>query len=125
MKQKKIETISLSRIQTSVTRSDIETARQSLAFAIGATVGASGVVLKRVKRNGECKLVIAPDNVQLTVFADCLIDAETIITRKIRKNSNVSITGKLQSFGNQSVCLADCRLQGMRNNCNKTAIKLR
>jgi RPA family protein len=110
MKQKKIETIGLATIQTSVTRSDIETARQSLAFAIGASVDVSGVVLKRVKRNEQCKLVIAPDNVQLTVFADCLGDEETVITRKIRKRAKVSIIGKLQSFGNQSVCLADCRL---------------
>jgi RPA family protein len=110
MEKQKIKTISLSRIQTSVTRSDIETARQSLAFAIGASVDVSGVVLKRVKRNEQCKLVIAPDNVQLTVFADCLGDEETVITRKIRKRAKVSIIGKLQSFGNQSVCLADCRL---------------
>jgi hypothetical protein len=110
MKQKKIETISLSRIQTSVTRSDIETARQSLAFAIGASVDVSGVVLKRVKRSGECKLIINPDNAAMRVIADCKGDEETVITRKIRKRSNVSITGKLQSFGNQSVCLSDCRL---------------
>jgi DNA-binding GntR family transcriptional regulator len=110
MKKPKLETFGLTVIQTVLSNSDIETARQSLAFAIGATVGASGVVLKRVRRNGECKLVIAPNNVQLTVFADCQADEQTVITRKIRKRSNVSITGKLQSFGNQSVCLADCRL---------------
>jgi hypothetical protein len=110
MKQKKIETISLSRIQTSVTRSDIETARQSLAFAIGASVDVSGVVLKRVKRSGECKLIINPDNAAMQIIADCNADEASIIGRKIRKRSNVSITGKLLSFGNQSVCLADCHL---------------
>jgi hypothetical protein len=111
MKKPKIETFGLTAIQTVLTNSDIQTARNSLAFAIGATVGASGIVQKVVKRNDQYKLVIQPDNVQLTVFADCLIDAENIITRKIRKRTNVSIVGKLQSFGNQSVCLADCRLR--------------
>jgi hypothetical protein len=111
MKKAKLETFGLTAIQTVLSNAtDLQTARQSLAFAIGATVGVSGVVLKRVKRSGECKLVIAPDNVQLTVFADCLSDAETVISRKIRKRAKVSITGKLLSFGSQSVCLADCRL---------------
>jgi DNA-binding GntR family transcriptional regulator len=111
MKKPKLETFGLTAIQTVLTNADIQTARNSLAFAIGATVDVSGVVLKRVKRNDQYKLVIQPDNVQLTVFADCLIDAENIITRKLRKNSNVSIVGKLQSFGSQSVCLANCRIE--------------
>jgi hypothetical protein len=67
----------------------------------------SGVVLKR---NEQCKLVIAPDNVQLTVFADFNGDELSVISRKIRKRSNVALTGKLQSFGNQSVCLSNCHL---------------
>jgi len=112
MSKPKIETFGLTAIQTVLSNAtDLQTARQSLAFAIGASVDVSGVVLKRVKRSGECKLVIAPDNVQLTVFADCQGDEETVITRKIRKRSNVSIIGKLQSFGNQSVCLSDCRIE--------------
>jgi RPA family protein len=112
MEKQKIKTISLSRIQTSVTLSDIETARQSLAFAIGASVDVSGVVLKRVKRSGECKLIINPDNTPgLTVFADCLGDEQTVIARKIRKRAKVSIIGKLQSFGANAVCLSNCRLQ--------------
>jgi hypothetical protein len=69
------------------------------------------VVLKRVKRSGECKLVIQPDSVQLSVFADCTADEASVISRKIRKNSKVSISGTLQSFGYQSVVLSDCRLQ--------------
>jgi primosomal replication protein N len=113
MKKPKLETFGLTAIQTVLSNAtDLQTARDSLAFAIGATVGASGVVLKRVKRNEQCKLVIAPDNVQLTVFADCKGDEETVITRKTRKGSTVTLHGKLQSFGYQSVCLADCRLQG-------------
>jgi hypothetical protein len=112
MRKTKIETFGLTAIQTVLSNAtDLQTARDSLAFAVGATVGVSGVVLKRVKRNEQCKLVIAPDNVQLTVFADCLADEQIIISRKIRKRSNVSITGKLQSFGYQSVVLSDCRLQ--------------
>jgi hypothetical protein len=111
MKTPKLETFGLTAIQTVLSSAaDLQTARDSLAFAIGATVGASGIVQKVVKRNGACKLVIALDSVQLTVFADCLSDAENIIKRKIRKRTNVSIVGKLQSFGNQSVCLADCHL---------------
>jgi hypothetical protein len=112
MKKTKIETFGLAAIQTVLSSAtDLQTARNSLAFAVGATVGASGVVLKRVKRNEQCKLVIAPDNVQLTVFADCKSDEHRVISRKIRKKSKVSITGKLLSFGNQSVCLADCRIE--------------
>ncbi len=110
MKKPKLETFGLTAIQTVVTNADIQTARQSVAFAVGATVGASGVVLKRVKRDDQCKLVIAPDNVQLTIFADCKGDAETVIGRKIRKGTKVSITGKLLSIGNQSICLSNCRL---------------
>ncbi len=105
-----IERFGLKAIAEAVKASDLLLARQSLAFAVGATVGVSGVVLKRVKRNGECKLVIAPDNVQLTVFADLKADEQSVITRKIRKGSSVTVHGKLLSFGNQSVCLADCRL---------------
>jgi hypothetical protein len=111
MRKTKIETFGLGTIQTSVTRSDIETARQSLAFAIGASVDVSGVVLKRIKRNDQCKLFIATDNARLTVFADCASDVQNVISRKIRKRSKVSITGKLQSFGSQSVCLSDCRIE--------------
>jgi primosomal replication protein N len=108
--KKQIKTIGLGIIQTSVTRSDIETARQSLTFAIGASVDVSGVVLKRVKRSGECKLLINPDNATMQIIADCKGDEQTVISRKIRKKSKVSITGKLLSFGASSVCLIDCRL---------------
>jgi hypothetical protein len=45
MKKQQINTIGLTAIQTVLTNSDIQTARQSLAFAIGATVGASAVCL--------------------------------------------------------------------------------
>jgi primosomal replication protein N len=109
MKQKKIQTIGLAAIQMSVTRSDIETARQSLAFAIGASVDVLGVVVKRVKRSGDCKLIINPDNAAMQIIADCKADEKTVIGRKIRKGSTVTLHGKLQSFGYQSVCLADCR----------------
>jgi hypothetical protein len=110
MKQKKIQTIGLATIQTTVGNSDIETARAALCFALGATMAITGRVEKRVKRNELCKLLINPDNATMQVIADCKADEKNVIGRKIRKNSNVSITGKLLSFGNQSVCLADCRL---------------
>jgi hypothetical protein len=40
-------------------------------------VEVSGKVQKRVKRDGQCKLVIQPGNLPgFVVFADCLTDAE-------------------------------------------------
>jgi hypothetical protein len=110
MKKPKLEKFGLAAIQTVLTNADIETARKSLAFAVGVSVDVSGIVQKVVKRNDQCKLLILPDDAQLTIFADCSGDAETVIGRRIRKKSKVSINGKLQSFGNQSVCLGDCRL---------------
>jgi RPA family protein len=76
-------------------------------------VDVSGVVLKRVKRSGECKLVIAPGASVpgFVVFADCIADEETVISRGIRKGSFVSICGKFQTFGALAVCLSDCRLR--------------
>jgi hypothetical protein len=110
MSKPKIETFGLAAIQAVLSNADIETARKSLAFAVGASVDISGTVLKRIRRDDQCKLFIAPDNARLTVFADCASDAETVISRKIRKGTKVSISGKLFSFGHQSVNLSDCRL---------------
>jgi hypothetical protein len=110
MKKPKLEKFGLAAIQKVLSNSDIEAARKSLAFAVGASVGVSGIVEKVIKRNDQCKLLIVPDDARLTIFADCSGDAETVIGRKIRKKSRVSIDGKLQSFGNQSVCLSDCSL---------------
>jgi hypothetical protein len=111
MKKGQVSKFGLDAIQTVLSNADIETARKSLAFAGGASVDVSGTVLKRIRRDNQCKLFIAPDNNRLTVFADCESDAETVISRKIRKGAKVSITGKLQTFGHQSICLSDCRLQ--------------
>jgi hypothetical protein len=44
------------------------------------------------------------------VFADCRADEKSVISRKIRKGSFVSIRGKFQTFGAVAVCLSDCRL---------------
>ncbi len=111
MKKQKIKTFGLAAIQTSVALSDIETARHSLAFAVGATLTITGKVEKRVKRNEQCKLVINPDNATMRIIADCKADEQTVISRKTRKNSKVSITGTFQSFGASAVCLSDCRLR--------------
>jgi hypothetical protein len=112
MKKPQTQTFGLTTIQTTLTNAaDIETARQSLAFAVGASADVSGTVLKRIKRDNQCKLFIATDNDRLTVFADCASDVQTVIGRKIRKGSKVEICGKLESFGYQSVCLSDCRLR--------------
>jgi hypothetical protein len=112
MKKPKLEKFGLAAIQTVLSNSDIETARKSLAFAVGAAVDISGTVQKRVKRGGECKLVIEPGDVPgFVVFADCRIDEKAVISRKIRKGSFVSIRGKFQTFGASAVCLSDCRLR--------------
>jgi hypothetical protein len=110
MKKPKIEKFGLASIQTVLTNVDIETARESLAFAIGAPVSVLGTVQKLIKRNDQCKLVIVPNDARLTIFADCSSDAKNVIERKIRKKSKVSINGKLRTFGYQFVCLSDCRL---------------
>ncbi len=83
-----------------------------LAFPVGSVLDVRGKVQKVVKRDGQCKLVIEPENApEFVVFADCLSDAETVINSKIRKNSSVRLKGKFQSFGASAVCLSDCRLE--------------
>ncbi len=113
MKKPKIETFGLTAIQTVLSNAtDLQTARKSLAFAVGAAVDVSGKVQKLVKRNGQCKLVIEPGDVSgFVVFADCLSDAEIVIKRKIRKGSLVRVKGKFQTFGALAVNLSDCRLR--------------
>ncbi len=112
MKKPKLEKFGLSAIQTVLSNSDIETARKSLAFAVGAVVDVSGKVLKLVKREGQCKLVIEPGDVPgFIVFADCRTDEKAVISRKIRKGSPVRVKGKLLTFGASAVCLSDCRLR--------------
>ena len=113
MKKPKLEKFGLAAIQTVLTNADIETARKSLAFAVGAAVDVSGKVQKLVKREGQCKLVIEPGEVVpgFVVFADCRTDEKAVISRKIRKGSFVSIRGKFQTFGASAVCLSGCRLK--------------
>jgi hypothetical protein len=113
MKKLKIEKFGLAVIQTILTNADIETARKSLAFAVGASVDISGTVQKLVKREGQCKLVIEPgvSVPGFVVFADCRTDEKAVISRKIRKGSFVSIRGKFQTFGASAVCLSGCRLK--------------
>jgi hypothetical protein len=113
MKKPKLEKFGLAAIQTVLTNADIETARKSLAFAVGAAVDVSGTVQQRVKREGRCKLVIEPGASApgFIVFADCRTDEKAVISRKIRRGSFVSIRGKFQTFGASAVCLSDCRLR--------------
>jgi hypothetical protein len=106
-----VEKFGLKAIADALRGSDVLTARDSLSELVGASVDISGKVQKLVKRNGQCRLVIEPDDESgFVVFADCLSDAETVIKRKIRKGSLVSVRGKLLSFGSLAVCLSDCRL---------------
>jgi hypothetical protein len=111
MGKRKFERFSLSAIADALDGSDALTARNSLSQLVGAVVDVSGKVQKRVKREGQCKLVIQPGDVPgFVVFADCLSDVKKVRARKIRKGSFVSIRGKFQTFGASAVCLSDCRL---------------
>jgi predicted ATP-grasp superfamily ATP-dependent carboligase len=111
MRNQKIETFGLTAIQSVLTNAEnIETARAALSCAECETVDVCGKIEKRVRRDEQCKLVIKPDNATMQVFADFKADEQTIIKRGLRKGSNVSLHGKLLSFGYQSVCLTDCYL---------------
>jgi hypothetical protein len=108
----KIEKFGLKAIADALEGSDVATARVALSQFVGAVVGVSGKVLKRVKRDGQCRLVIEPGDVRgFVVFADCLSDAENLTKLHIRKGSLVRAKGKLRTFGASAVCLSDCRLQ--------------
>jgi hypothetical protein len=110
-----IEKFGLKAIADAVRGSDIATARRSLSAVVGAVVEVSGTVQKRVKRDGQCKLVIEPDDVSgFVVFADCRADAERVRNGKFRKGSAVSVRGKFSTFGALAVCLSDCRLIGKK-----------
>jgi hypothetical protein len=109
-----VEKFGLKAIADAVSGSDVLAARDSLSQLVGAAVEVSGTVQKRVKREGQCKLVIEPGASVpgFVVFADCRADAEKVRARKIRKGSLVSVRGKFQTFGASAVCLSDCRLLG-------------
>ncbi len=112
MRKGTLERFTLAAIADALDGSDVATARDRLSAVVGAVVEVSGTVRKRVKRAGECKLVIEPGDVPgFVVFADCWSDAETVRNSKIRKGSLVSVRGKFQTFGAAAVCLSDCRLQ--------------
>jgi primosomal replication protein N len=107
-----VERFGLKAIADAVRGSDVLAARDRLSQLVGAVVEVSGTVQKRVRREGECKLVIEPGDVPgFVVFADCISDAETVRNSKIRKGSSVRVKGKLLSFGAKAVCLSDCRLR--------------
>jgi hypothetical protein len=108
-----VERFGLKAIADALDGSDVAMARDRLSQVVGAAVEVSGTVQKRVKRDGQCKLVIQPGDVPgFIVFADCQPDAETVQARKIRKGSPVAVRGKFQTFGASAVCLSDCRLLG-------------
>jgi hypothetical protein len=86
-----------------------------LPFKVGAVVELTGKVTKRVRREGECKLVIEPGDVPgFVVFADCPGELENLTKLNIRKGSSVAVRGKFQTFGALAVCLSDCRLIGKK-----------
>ncbi len=111
----KFEKFGLRAIADALDGSDVQSARGSLSQLVGAVVEVSGKVQKRVKRDGQCKLVIEPDDESgFVVFADCEADADTVRNSKIRKGSSVAVRGKFQTFGAVAVCLSDCRLIGKK-----------
>ncbi len=98
-------------IADALENSDVLAARVVLSQLVGAVVEVSGKVQKRVKRDGQFKLVIEPGDVPgFVVFADCLSDAENLTKLNIRKGSSVRVKGKFQTFGASAVCLSDCKL---------------
>ncbi len=83
-----VERFGLKAIADAVSGSGVLAARDRLSQVVGAAVEVSGTVQKRVRREGECKLVIEPGDVPgFVVFADCISDAETVRNSKIRKGS--------------------------------------
>ncbi len=113
VKKGTIEKFGLKAIADALRGSDVATAREDLSELVGAVVEVSGTVQKRVKRDGQCKLVIEPGAEGVpgfVVFADCQPDAEKVRARKIRKGSPVAVRGKFQTFGALAVCLDDCRI---------------
>jgi hypothetical protein len=110
-----IEKFGLKAIADALRGSDVLTARDRLSQVVGAAVEVSGKVQKRVKRDGQCKLVIEPGDVPgFVVFADCPGELENLTKLNIRKGSSVAVRGKFQTFGALAVCLSDCRLIGKR-----------
>jgi hypothetical protein len=112
MEKGKLEKFGLKAIADAVRGSDVRSARENLSKLVGAAVEVSGTVQKRVRREGECNLVIEPGDVPgFVVFADCQPDAEKLRKAKIRKGSSVRVKGKFRTFGAAAVCLSDCRLR--------------
>jgi hypothetical protein len=98
---------SLMTIVDALKRSDLESARAGLSFAIGASLEVSGRVVKIVRRDARYKMVIETgEDTDLIIFADF----KRAQKKKLRKGSAVLIRGKFQTFGLSAVCLSDCKL---------------
>jgi hypothetical protein len=121
----KLEKFGLKAIADALARAaDLQSARENLSELVNSVVEVSGTVQKRVKRDGQCKLVIEPGDVPgFVVFADCLKDAETVTNSKIRRGSSVRVKGKFQTFGASAVCLSDCRLDKVGLQKKKSSCK--
>ncbi len=126
VKKGTIERFGLKAIADALARAaDLQSARVSLSQLVNSAVEVSGTVLKRVKRDGQCRLVIQPGDVPgFVVFADYQPDAETVTNSKIRKGSLVSVRGRFQTFGASAVCLSDCQLQQFATQKKKSSRKL-
>jgi hypothetical protein len=127
-----LEKFGLRAIADALDGSDVVTARRSLSAVVGAVVEVSGTVQKRVKRDGQCKLVIEPGASVpgFVVFADCPGEVENLTKLNIRKGSLVRVKGKFQTFGAAAVCLSECKLEQVgtlkkrnkRNNSTRTEL---
>jgi hypothetical protein len=108
MRKPTVEKFSLQTIKDALNTSDLQAARASLSFAVGASLEGSGTILKFVKRDELCRLVIETGaDSNLTIFANF----SRAQKKKLRKNSAVLVRGKLKSFGLSAVCLDDCKLK--------------
>lgn len=107
------QTITIKEILETIKTNDLPAARQILSSRIGAGLCFEGKIEKVVNRDG-LKLCIKPcntsDGEQMDIFADFTNEAsrEQVLQKKIRKGSQVSITGKFQTFGLKAVNLTDC-----------------
>lgn len=114
MKGKNQKNITLEEIRNTLDEfKEITDAREKLSVAVGAKMEIVGKVEKVIKRHGGLRFFVQPHGEKpLMIFAE--ISPEWEIARaemlKLRKGSEISLVGGLQSFGTGAVCLNECSL---------------
>ena len=76
----------------------------------GALLQVTGIVQKVVKREGKFTLVIS-SILGYTVFADCVAEVERVSQLRVKKGSQVALSGIVTTFGASAVNLADCKFE--------------